>query len=82
VDGEKIIFPRWPVDFTVESLMERVLGLGLKSRGMTSVPFIWFWPNGAPSCAIVTRDVESATGRDFCGELMNLDDSFAIKSAF
>ena len=79
---EKIVFPRWPVDFTVESLMERVLGLVLKSQGMTSVPFIWFWPNGAPSCAIMTHDIESATGRDFCGALMNLDDSFAIKSAF
>ncbi|HVB58107.1 MAG TPA: hypothetical protein VNE63_17005 [Candidatus Acidoferrales bacterium] len=79
---EQIAFPRWPVDFTVESLMERVLALVVKSQGMTSVPFIWFWPNGAPSCAIMTHDVEGAVGRDFCGALMNLDDSFAIKSAF
>ncbi|HVB56391.1 MAG TPA: hypothetical protein VNE63_08180, partial [Candidatus Acidoferrales bacterium] len=79
---ERIIFPRWPVDFTVESLMERVLALVLKSQGMTSVPFIWFWPNGAPSCAMMTHDVEGAMGRDFCDELMNLDDSAAIKSAF
>ncbi|HVB56397.1 MAG TPA: hypothetical protein VNE63_08210 [Candidatus Acidoferrales bacterium] len=79
---EKIAFPHWPVDVTVESLMERVLALVLKSQGMTSIPFIWFWPNGAPSCAIVTHDVEGVTGRDFCTELMNLDDSFAMKSAF
>ncbi len=79
---ERITFPHWPVDFTVESLMERVLALVLKNQRMTSVPFIWFWPNGFPSCAIMTHDVEGPTGRDFCGELMNLDDAFAIKAAF
>jgi len=79
---KKITFPHWPVDFTVESLMERILALVLKSRGMTSVPFIWFWPNGAPSCAMMTHDVEDAAGRNFCNALMNLDDRFSIKSAF
>ncbi|MHB8413706.1 MAG: polysaccharide deacetylase family protein [Candidatus Acidiferrales bacterium] len=79
---KKITFPHWPVDFTVDSLMERVLALVLKSQGMTSAPFIWFWPNGAPSCAIMTHDVEGTRGRDFCGKLMDLDDSFGMKSAF
>ncbi len=79
---EKIIFPHWPVDLTVECLMERVLALVLKSQHMTSVPFIWFWPDSASSCAVMTHDVEGAAGRDFCGELMNLDDAFAIKAAF
>ena len=79
---EKIAFPQWPVDFTVESLMDRVLAFMMRSRGTQSVPFIWFWPNGAPSCAIMTHDVEGAVGRDFCGELMNLDSQFAMKSSF
>ena len=79
---EGIAFPHWPVDFTLESLMEQVMALVLKGHKLERIPFIWFWPNGAPSCAIMTHDVESAAGRDFCGELMNLDDSFAIKSAF
>jgi hypothetical protein len=30
----------------------------------------------------MTHDVEGQTGLDFCGELMDIDDSFAIKSAF
>jgi len=62
--------------------MERILALVLKSRGMTSVPFIWFWPNGAPSCAMMTHDVEDTAGRNFCNALMNLDDRFSFKSAF
>jgi hypothetical protein len=79
---QKIPFPRWHVDFTVESLMEQVTVLKLKSRGMTSAPFIWFWPDGARSCAIMTHDVEDYAGLNFCSELMNMDDQFAVKSAF
>jgi hypothetical protein len=79
---EKIPFPHWPVDFTVDSLMEAVLALALKCYKIDRIPFIWFWPNGAPTCVMVTHDVEGAAGRDFCSELMNLDDAFAIKSSF
>jgi hypothetical protein len=79
---EKIFFPHWPVDFTVESLMERLLGLILKYRRIERIPFIWFWPDGARSSVMMTHDVEAASGRDLCGQLMDLDDSFGIKSAF
>jgi hypothetical protein len=79
---EKIPFPHWPVDFTVDSLMEAVLALALKCHNVDRVPFIWFWPNGAPACTMITHDVEGESGRDFCSELMDLDDSFAIKSSF
>jgi hypothetical protein len=54
----------------------------MKARGITEVPFIWFWPDDARGCAIMTHDVETETGRDFCGSLMDIDDSFGIKSAF
>ena len=79
---EEITFPRWPVDFTVDTLMQTVLALILKARGMTSMPFIWFWPDGVPSCAMMTHDVEDKAGLAFCNKLMNLDNRFAIKSAF
>lgn len=46
------------------------------------MPFIWFWPDGAQGCAMMTHDVETTTGRDFCGNLMDLNDTFRIKSAF
>lgn len=79
---DSIAFPRWPVDATVDMLMQRAMELVLRSRGLQKIPFVWFWPNGAPSCAIMTHDVEGAAGRDFCGHLMDLDDSFGIRSAF
>lgn len=79
---ENIPFPRWPVDRTVEETVEAELAAVLHSGSVNSVPFIWFWPHGAPSCAIMTHDVETAQGRDFCGRLMDINDSVAIKSSF
>lgn len=75
-------FPHWPVDTTVENVCETVLLLTMKARGMEKVPFIWFWPNGAKGCLTMTHDVETAAGRDLCASLMNVDDSYGIKSAF
>jgi len=81
-DWEKIPFPHWPVDTTVENIEEQLLLLSMKAKNITRMPFIWFWPKGALSCAAVTHDVESGPGWDFCSQLMDLDDSFGIKSSF
>lgn len=79
---EKIPFPGWPVDFTVEQIFERLAGLSLEARGEKEMPFIWFWPGGAPYCILLTHDVETRRGRDFCTALMDHDDQFGIKAAF
>jgi len=81
-DWRSIPFPRWPVDRTVEQVHETMLRLCLQAQGGKPVPFIWFWPKGIPSCAVVTHDVEAVKGRNFCPALMDVDDSFGIKSSF
>jgi hypothetical protein len=75
-------FPHWPVDRTVDDLIKRSLLQSMKAAGVDRVPFIWFWPEGAPSCAIVTHDVETREGRDYCKTLMDIDDAFGIKASF
>jgi hypothetical protein len=77
-----IRFPHWPVDCTVDNLFTELLNLSLRGQQWKEIPFIWYWPDGAPSCAIMTHDVETTTGRDFCGTLMDLDDRYGIKAAF
>jgi len=79
---QQIPFPQWPVDSTVEAIHERLLMLALKARRGQRIPFIWFWPKGALSCTIVTHDVETTVGKDTCVDLMELDESFSIKSSF
>ena len=81
-DWNEIPFPGWPVDPTVERILEMLLILLLKAHAVDKIPFVWFWPNGFPSCAIMTHDVEALPGRDFCSHLMDLDDAYGIKSSF
>ena len=75
-------FPRWPVDTTVENICEKLLSLSIKAQGVDRVPFVWFWPDGARGCVILTHDVENEAGRNSCTDLMDLDDSFGIKASF
>jgi len=79
---DKLSFPRWPVDCSIENLMEHLLVLTLQTTGVDRIPFIWFWPEGHTGCAIMTHDVETEIGRDFCQTLMDIDDSFGIKASF
>ena len=79
---DEISFPAWPVDFSVERVHRKLLALSLRAQGLEKTPFIWFWPDGFSSCAIMTHDVEDRCGRDFCARLMDLDESFGIRSAF
>ena len=78
----QLSFPRWPVDCSVDSLLEQLLLLSLRSNGNRAIPFIWFWPEGASSCAIMTHDVETEVGQRFCSNLMDIDDSSEIKASF
>jgi hypothetical protein len=79
---DRIPFPHWPLDVTVERLFEKLLLLLMKATGIEAIPFIWFWPDGADSAAMMTHDVETAAGRDFCTNLMDIDESFDIHSSF
>jgi hypothetical protein len=79
---KQLVFPAWPVDVTVENLLEQLLVLAMKSRNLERLPFIWFWPRGSRSCVTITHDVETDEGLAFCPKLMDLDDSYGIKSSF
>jgi hypothetical protein len=80
-DWKTLKFPRWPVDRCVDLLFEQLLLLSLKSQRLERIPFVWFWPDGASCCAIMTHDVEAKRGRDFCATVMDLDDAYGIKAS-
>src|SRR6266404_3406778 len=79
---DRALFPSWPVDQTVDRLFDRMMACVIRANSGRRVPFIWFWPDDYKSCATMTHDVETAVGRDFCSTLMDLDDTFSIKSSF
>ena len=78
----KLQFPQWPVDCSVDNALGKLLSLAVKARGGEPIPFIWFWPGGTTACAIMTHDVETESGSKFCETLMDIDDSFGIKASF
>lgn len=75
-------FPRWPVDTAVEDLCEDLLGCALRTSGVQSIPFVWFWPAGASGCVLMTHDIETTRGVAFCGELMKTDLEFGMPASF
>jgi hypothetical protein len=79
---DRLTFPKWPVDRTADRLLQELLILAQKSQGLDRIPFIWFWPDGASACAIMTHDVEAVPGKEFCSKLMDLDESFGIPASF
>jgi hypothetical protein len=81
-EWQNLTFPHWPVDSTVDNLHEEFLRLLMELSGVKKVPFIWFWPEGASSCLILTHDVETLAGRDFTSQLMDLDESYGFKASF
>jgi hypothetical protein len=79
---ETLPFPAWPVDRSVDRLHEKLLGLAMQTLHLDRLPFIWFWPEGHRACAIVTHDVEERSGRDYTGQVMDIDDAYGIKASF
>jgi len=77
--GEKH-FPHWPVDITVDRVFRELMSLRIQSEG--EIPFIWFWPEGKGSAVVMTHDVETRAGVEFMSELMDINDSYGIKSSF
>lgn len=81
-DWDKRPFPHWPVDCSVDNLVERLLLLSLRESGASRIPFVWFWPDGKSACALMTHDVEETAGRDFCSTLMDIDEAYGIRASF
>ena len=79
---KELQFPRWPVDTTVDDLLANLLLDTIRSQALRRVPFVWFWPEGASSCAIMTHDVETQAGLDYVPALMNVDAAFDIPASF
>jgi glycosyltransferase involved in cell wall biosynthesis len=79
---QKLQFPRWPLDTSVDAIHEQLLRLSMEAAGVRRIPFIWFWPRGASNCVILTHDVETAAGRDFIPTLMDIDQSYGFRASF
>jgi hypothetical protein len=81
-DWHSMPFPAWPVDSTVDRPHQELLRLLMETAGVNKVPFIWFWPEGAPGCIIMTHDVETAERLNFTSGSMDVDEHHGIRASF
>ena len=81
-DWRRLPFPSWPVDFSADLLLERLLAIAIRAQHGRRVPFVWFWPEGASAAIMMTHDVETETGRDFISTLMDVDEHYGIKASY
>jgi len=81
-ERKQIEFPSWPIDKTVDNLCAELMSLCVRANENQRVPFVWFWPNDYQGCVLMTHDVEHEEGRDFCSDLMDLDERYGIRSSF
>lgn len=79
---ERLEFPRWPVDTSVETLFEELLVSWIEAAGVSQVPFIWFWPNAASAAITITHDVETEAGLRFIPELLDIDANAGIRTSY
>jgi hypothetical protein len=75
-------FPKWPVDRSVEHISRKLLALSMRAKGVDRIPFIWFWPEEYTACTIMTHDVETSAGVSFVPSIMDIEDSYGVKSSF
>jgi hypothetical protein len=80
-EWERLTFPAWPVDCTVDVILEQLLAFALKATGQSRIPFIWFWPRHHKACAIMTHDIETLAGRNFTPRLLDIDAQFGVRSS-
>ena len=75
-------FPSWPVDLSTDNLIGAIWRRLLEENGVRRLPFIWFWPDGHSSACMMTHDVETQAGRDFCSTMMKMERRWETVSAF
>lgn len=80
--SDQLPFPKWPLDTTVENVCESILLLLLEAKVIDSLPFVWFWPRGNRACTVMTHDVETTEGMQFCREMLDLNDAYGIRASF
>jgi hypothetical protein len=81
-DWANVPFPSWPLDTTVDDLIGYLWALALETSDEKEIPFIWYWPQDYQACAIMTHDVETGAGQDFCYRLLEIEREFGVRSAF
>ncbi|HME03859.1 MAG TPA: hypothetical protein VKG38_12625 [Solirubrobacteraceae bacterium] len=75
-------FPAWPFEAAGAELVGIAVADVLIDRGVQSVRFPWFWPEGFTAAVALTHDVESADGLARAPEIAGWEEQHGFRSSF
>jgi hypothetical protein len=76
-------FPlKWPVEDRYVRFQFQCLDFLLEQRGLDSVPYVNFWPDGHRYSFVLTHDVEEEQGATFVREVVDLEERYGFRSVF
>jgi len=78
--GEQLL--EWPADDSLDSLQRLLMRLMLLGSGRNSMEFAWFWPNRHQWAAILTHDVETASGLAKVLDVAEIERQRGFRSSF
>jgi hypothetical protein len=75
-------FPAWPFEVAGTELLRISFADALLDRGVDTVRFPWFWPDGAMAAVTLTHDVESADGLTRASVVAEWEEQHGFRSSF
>ena len=73
---------KWPVEDRYVHFQFQCLNSLLEQRGLSSVPYINFWPDGHRYAFVLTHDIEEERGATFVREVADLEERYGFRSVF
>lgn len=71
----------WPIEDRYVRFQLKVVHELLKSKGIASVPYVHFWPEGKRFAFVLTHDVESSQGQQFVRRVASLEERYGFRSS-
>lgn len=76
-------FPlNWPVEDRYVRFQFQCLAYVLQQRGLDSIPYVNFWPEGQRYAFVLTHDIEEEQGATFVEAVADLEERYGFRSVF
>ncbi len=73
---------KWPVEDRYVRFQFQCLDSLLEQRGLDSIPYVNFWPDGKRYSFVLTHDIEEERGATFVREVADLEERYGFRSVF
>ena len=76
-------FPlKWPIEDRYVRFQFQCLASVLEQRGLSSLPYVNFWPDGHRYSFVLTHDIEEEQGATFVETVADLEERYGFRSLF